>query len=523
MVNMRYVKVLGLAALGVALGCQDANQPNGKGTDLGKPAFTVAGAGFTTTNPAVDNPTDDPAIDLCLNGPGTVNCNLYGDKAYVWINGGPNQTGPSALSDGVYFFTVLEPSGQNDPNDGGDNVLSDTDASGGTGTTGGGDSYVERRFTTAGGDISTYLGSTHTTSSSLTQGLLIRLLPYDDTSNPGGVYIMAICRIDLQTSYDPITKTYDVENDPVDPASCKYDAFKAPTGNTVITEFPDVSGLKYYDANVNGKYDAGIDVGIAGWPIAYQNGVSDVIFTGTGGTFTVALVPDVYTFQEQVANAPWMQTGNLDAFNQSLPVGAALLSSFIYTVTVGTEDISGLNFGNVCVGGGGGLTLGYWSNKNGGKVITGPPSLLAGVLALPLRKGNGLRLGSVTLANFQKFLLEATATNMANMLSAQLAAMHLNVASNGVSGTAVIYAPGTNSGLDANNGALVDGFATINAVMAEATELLYAGNATDLDILSGNPLRPRAEALKTALDRGNNNLNFVQSGPTTCPTPVFPS
>jgi hypothetical protein len=94
---------------------------------------------------------------------------------------------------------------------------------------------------------------------------------------------------------------------------------------------------------------------------------------------------------------------------------------------------------------------------------------------------------------------------MANMLSAQLAAMKLNVASGGVNGGALIYAPGTNAGTLSGNG-----FATVNAVMTEASTLLCSGG-TNLLILAGNPDRPRAEALKTALDKANNNLNFVQT------------
>jgi hypothetical protein len=43
-------------------------------------------------------------------------------------------------------------------------------------------------------------------------GLLIQLAPYDDTTNPGGVYILAACSLD--GGY------------PVDPSDCKYDAFK---------------------------------------------------------------------------------------------------------------------------------------------------------------------------------------------------------------------------------------------------------------------------------------------------------
>jgi hypothetical protein len=509
---MRYVKVLGLAALGVVLACSDTSGPSAKADNTQNPQFTVAGAGFTTINEAVDNP--DPVnnpVDLCANGPGIVNCNLYNDKAFVWINGGPNQTGPSALSDGVYFFTVLEPSGQHDPNDGGDHVLSDTDPAGGSGTTGGGDSYLERRFSTSGGDISSYLGSTHDTHLSLTQGLLIRLLPYDDTSNPGGVYIMAICRIDTQASYDATLQTYDPVNDPVDPAECKYDAFKAPTGDIVIIEFPDVSGLKYYDANTNGQFDAG-EVGIAGWLIDFTNAVSGTVTTDATGAFTLALVPDIYTFQEQVANAPWIQTGN--TVDQSLPVAAASLASFIYTVTVGTDNITGLNFGNVCVGAGGGHTLGFWSNKNGKATLNDGGTLapeLALLAGLNLRRADGSAFDPTTYNGFRTWLLDATATNMAYMLSAQLAAMALNVEAGFVNAGALIYAPGTTSA----NGA---GFATVGAVMTEAnTELGIHGL-----VLSGSPFRAYQEALKNALDQANNNLNFVQPGPSSCPTPVFP-
>jgi hypothetical protein len=175
------------------------------------------------------------------------------------------------------------------------------------------------------------------------------------------------------------------------------------------------------------------------------------------------------------------------------------------TLTDGGDET--LYFGNVCVGAGGGLTLGYWSNKNGGSILSAKSNaILTQVLALKLRKADGTKLGSVSLATFQKFLTDATATNMANMLSAQLAAMKANVLSGGVKGSALIYAPGTNS---ANS----FGFATVDDVMTEANALLEAGGVTKLVILDGNPLRPRALALKNALDNGNNNRNFVQAQP----------
>jgi len=93
---------------------------------------------------------------------------------------------------------------------------------------------------------------------------------------------------------------------------------------------------------------------------------------------------------------------------------------------------------------------------------------------------------------------------MAYMLSAQLAAMELNVEAGFVNGNALVYAPGTNSA----NGL---GFATINNLMTEANaELTLHPTA-----LAGDSWRAYQEALKNALDKANNNQTFVQSTP--CP------
>jgi hypothetical protein len=97
---------------------------------------------------------------------------------------------------------------------------------------------------------------------------------------------------------------------------------------------------------------------------------------------------------------------------------------------------------------------------------------------------------------------------MAYMLSAQLAAMELNVNNGKVSGGSIIYAPGTTS---ANS----FGFASVSAVMAEAnTELGLHGY-----VVASGPTRTYQEALKNALDKANNNLNFVQSGPCAFTSP----
>ena len=159
-------------------------------------SYAVSGAGFTTVNEAADGP------DHCENGNPQVNCNLYDGKEFVWLNGGPaaNGLGP----DGQDFFAVLEPGGQPSPNDGGAKNLSDDF-----------DARTNRTFTVTGGEVSAYAG-THDFDAPF-----IRLFPYADTTNPGGVYIMAICS--LGRGY------------PVNPRDCKYDAFKVrrePRGST---------------------------------------------------------------------------------------------------------------------------------------------------------------------------------------------------------------------------------------------------------------------------------------------------
>ena len=145
----------------------------------------VTGAGFTTVNEVVDG------TGHCKNGNPNVNCNIYDGKDFVWLNGGPSV---AYVGDGDYFFAVLVPGGQADPNDGAEKNLSDDF-----------DAYTNRTFSVSGGTVS--YGGSHDFSNNK-----IRLMPYADTTNPGGVYIMAICALG------------DVY--PVDPSDCKYDAFK---------------------------------------------------------------------------------------------------------------------------------------------------------------------------------------------------------------------------------------------------------------------------------------------------------
>jgi hypothetical protein len=80
--------------------------------------------------------------------------------------------------------------------------------------------------------------------------------------------------------------------------------------------------------------------------------------------------------------------------------------------------------------------------------------------------------------------------------------MELNVLNGKVNGSAIVYAPGT-GGSD---------FKTVCQLMTLAnTELGLHGS-----VLSGSSFRAYQEALKNALDRANNDQNFVQGSAGQC-------
>jgi len=279
------------------------------------PAWAVSGAGYTSVNEAVDG------TGHCKNGNPTNNCNIYDGKEFVWLNGGP--TGNGLSPDGQYFFAVLVPGGQPNPNDGGAKNLSDDF-----------DTYQNRTFTVTNGEVSAY-GGTHDKTLPL-----IRLMPYADTTNPGGVYIMAICS--LGSGY------------PVEPRSCKYDAFKVKNGVGKVQA--ELGGTKYLDANKNGKLDSG-ETGLKDWVISITgtDGTNTTVKTNGQGdwSYTIpahapAAGTTTYTVKE-VQQAGYLQTGN--TVNQSIVAGgaSASLASFTYTVVIPNDAVAaadGLNFGN---------------------------------------------------------------------------------------------------------------------------------------------------------------------------------
>jgi hypothetical protein len=281
---------------------------------------------------------------------------------------------------------------------------------------------------------------------------------YDDTTNPGGEYKVWVS----QDSGFP-------EN------SSKTDNFKVKAeGDLPAT----LNVIKFCDANANGLNDDGQL--IVGWKVRIQDNIDYIRYTPV----EILIDPDDYIVTEfYPLETNWMPTTVNPVY-----------------ITLDQGDEATVEFGNLCLGGGGGLTLGFWSNKNG-KALFGDDDL-ALMVSLNLRNADGSHFDPASYSVFRSWLLGATATNMANMLSAQLAAMELNVLNGFVGDGALIYAPGTDS-------ANPLGFATVGAVMAEANAELGLNGYTP----AGSEYRAYQEALKDALDDANNNYTFVQPGP----------
>ncbi len=238
--------------------------------------------------------------------------------------------------------------------------------------------------------------------------------------------------------------------------------------------------IKFYDTDRDGVQDPG-ESGIAGWQVRVGN---QTVTTGANGRVTVMLAPGTYTVTEGRASG-WVNTTPR-------------------SVQVTLPPDSTVRFGNVCLGAGGGRTLGFWSNRNGQQLVGADD--LAMLVGLNLRNGDGSAFDPANYTSLRRWLLDANATNMSYMLSVQMAAMRLNVFNGLVSGDSLVYAPGV-AGADAL------GFVSVSAVLAAANAALGADGSTP----SGDPNRAVQEALKNALDQANNNQNFLQTTP--CPAP----
>jgi hypothetical protein len=285
-----------------------------------------------------------------------------------------------------------------------------------------------------------------------------------------------------------------------DDDTCQGGATPTPTPTGSITV------CKYYDKNANGFQDTG-EPSLTGWPFCIDpldGGTPALVtqLTANGGcaTWSNLTTPGDYVVTEANANETnWFHsTGG---------------TSMIMLASGGDET---RRFGNYCTAPGGGLTMGFWSNKNGNKIITGNPSgtgttLLPAVVTLlnscQLVNANGtIHTFTNSYSAFRTWLLGANATNMAYMLSAQLAALKLNVYSGNLDGNAFDLCS----------------HMTVNGLISAACDSM-TGPGNQLT-LAGNPSRPGQEMLKNCVDAINNNGDVIPVTPCpyTFPNPPAP-
>ncbi|HTM37473.1 MAG TPA: SdrD B-like domain-containing protein [Terriglobales bacterium] len=406
----------------------------------------------------------------------------------VYLTGGPQNTNNSGLTPGTYYFRVTDPSGAN--------VLS-PDAGTATLTV----ALVNGKgvITTSNDLVDHPNGATDPSSGETT----VRLWFFNPTPNNGGVYKAWISTdptfTNSSTKTDNFKCTQPPPCDPTDPSCiCNTD----PTNPICQSPPPSASivGTKFYDTNADGVQDNG-EVGIQDWLV----GVSPAAQTGTTCNLTDS--SGNYLFLVDPGSGDY-----------TITEADSIETNWVHTTptsgiaTAGEGTIQGPNFGNLCTGAGGGLTLGFWSNKNGQALESA--SDFTNLTALNLAKANGAAqdfTGSLSQNKtaLNSFLLNANATNMANMLSAQLAAMYLNVVHGFVSGSAVLYVGNQPAGCTIP---VVNGEITVSALITDANLELGAPGG-NLTVASGQQ-RTCEEFKKTALDNANNNKNFVQ--PTAC-------
>ncbi len=142
--------------------------------------------------------------------------------------------------------------------------------------------------------------------------------------------------------------------------------------------------------------------------------------------------------------------------------------------------------------GGGGLTPGFWQNKHGLRIIDNYDALVD-LNELCLRNDDGSHADFGTLRQFRAWIKSRRAKNMAFQLSGHLAAMYMNVLSGSANGGALVYIGHEGDTISINN------------LLTAANDAL----CEDGETFKGDENRDYQEMLKNALDKANNNVNWV--------------
>lgn len=400
------------------------------------------------------------------------NANAYALKADVYLNGGSVHAGTGGLlPNTAYHVRVTSPSGQEVLGTSGSDQPVLTDADG--------------KFRCL--QLVSLMWRTDAT------GAITGVRGFRDTPNAAGEYKVWISTTaDFASAY---AKTDNFKVDERDGGAAQPEQ----TGGTVHVK-------KFYDANTNGQWDLG-ESWLTGWSVTLTD-VSGVQQTPT--TYTGLPLAEQVARELRPVQANWYATNAYVGADPYLGTPPTTLSSnLLYLNQVAAaptaaRPVQTAYFGNVCLGAGGGRTLGFWSNKNGEAAMqaSGMAARLNELTGLNLYDGSGAAFNPGSYGELRTWLLSGKATNMAYMLSVQMAAAKLNTTAGWVDAASLVHAPGA-------IGANAAGFIAMGSLIAEANDALAASPVTR----AGMPQRTYQELLKDALDASNNDLNFVQAAP----------
>jgi hypothetical protein len=244
---------------------------------------------------------------------------------------------------------------------------------------------------------------------------------------------------------------------------------------------------KFYDRNANGIWNSGEPL-LSGWPMTLDPG--GITKNTVSGQAIFVVAPGTYSITEGTP----IQTN----WYQSAPRVGGVVVNPLTGIHVYSYQTKTVKFGNYCKKPSGGKTPGFWSNKNGEATMNddggnGPELQLLRDLNLVDADGNAF--DPTTYGQFNTWLLDSTAVNMAYKLSSHLAAMRLNVEAGFVSGNAFYFPAGM----------------TINNLMNAANASLLANPLT----IDASAARTQQEQLKNALDALNNGANVIPYSPCT--------
>jgi hypothetical protein len=264
-----------------------------------------------------------------------------------------------------------------------------------------------------------------------------------------------------------------------------------------------ITACKFYDFNANGVKDPSEQ--LLAWPFcltsASDSSISPVSQSSSNGSCA--------TFSNLPLGTYAVTEGSAPGFTSTTIVSNIMIDH--------CDQNPEVDFGNYCTVPSGGLTLGFWSNKNGNKLITSDGAttgtgrnLKQGVVDLlngcSLRNANGqvhTFVATSGYTDFRNWLLGATATNMAYMLSAQLAALKLDTSSFAVPPNKV---DGGAFDLCSNE--------TVNQLITDACNLLSSPTCgSTCNPPSGSALRIAQENRKNCIDAINNNGPVVPVTP----------